>query len=311
PELIDPCQYPNEGIIGIDFTHTTDNRFNGGAYVRCTGASTTHPFTFSTERYPGTYKVTVRAPDSYDQASNLPRWSTVVNPAFVVSGPLANVTLDVPVPALHAVSGRVTRNGATPELIDPCQYPNEGIIGIDFTHTTDTRLNGGAYVRCTGASTTHPFTFSTELYPGTYKVTVRAPDGYDQASNLPRWSTVVNPAFVVSGPLSNVTLEVPVPMLHAVSGRITRNGATPLLSDPCQYPNEGIIGIEFDHLTDTRFNGGADVRCTGASTTHPFTFSTELYPGVYEVTVRAPDSYDQASNLPRWSTKVVERLRVP
>ncbi|MBL8952675.1 MAG: hypothetical protein JNK82_17985, partial [Myxococcaceae bacterium] len=151
-------------------------------------------------------------------------------------GNLGDLVLEVPVPALHTVSGRVTRNGATPELIDPCQYPNEGIIGIDFTHTTDNRFNGGAYVRCTGASTTHPFTFSTELYPGTYKVTVRAPDSYDQASNLPRWSTVVNPGFVVSGAMANVTLEVPVPALHAVSGRITRNGATPELIDPCQYP---------------------------------------------------------------------------
>ncbi len=311
PMLQTACSYVDQNIVSLSFEHATDSRFNTGASVRCESATASSMFRFAVDLYPGTYKVTVQRPDSYDVPSNLPRWSTVVNPAFVVSGPQSNVTLDVPVPPLHAVSGRLTRNGATPMLETACSYVDQNIVSLSFEHATDARFNTGASVRCESATASSMFRFAVDLYPGTYKVTVQRPDSYDVPSNLPRWATVVNPAFVVSGPQSNVTLDVPVPPLHAVSGRLTRNGATPMLQTACSYVDQNIVSLSFEHATDARFNTGASVRCESATASSMFRFAVDLYPGTYKVTVQRPDSYDVPSNLPRWDTVVVERLQVP
>jgi hypothetical protein len=233
----------------------------------------------------------------------------VANPSLSVSGPMS-VTLEVPVPPLHTVSGSVTRNGAQP-VVTSCSYVsfqgmNQYIAAtLSFTHATDSRFDAVWVVPCSNSSTTN-WTFSAQLYPGTYSVTVKK----SGQSNLPSWDTVANPSLSVSGPMS-VTLEVPVPPLHTVSGSVTRNGAQPVVTS-CGYVsfqgmNQYIAAIlTFTHLTDARFSSTAVVPCSSSSATN-WTYSTQLYPGTYSVTVKKSGQ----SNLPAWDTVAVERLQVP
>ncbi|MHB8877888.1 MAG: hypothetical protein ACYC8T_29695, partial [Myxococcaceae bacterium] len=66
--------------------------------------------------------------------------------------------------------------------------------------------------------------------------------------------------------------------------------------------------IVFDHATDTRYDATLSVPyCSGSNT--PFSFTGQLYPGTYKVTVRK-SSYD-TNNLPSWDSVVVERLAIP
>ncbi len=67
--------------------------------------------------------------------------------------------------------------------------------------------------------------------------------------------------------------------------------------------------LNFEHLTDTRFNRILSVPCDFNANTSAFTFTGLLYPGVYKVTLDRQAS--AATNLPSWSTVVVERLAVP
>ncbi len=104
----------------------------------------------------------------------------------------ANLVLEVPVPPRYAVAGKVTRNGVNPtaQYCDTSSYYARA--EINFEHTTDSRFNSIANVAgCTNPS--DAFNFSTQLYPGTYKVTVRR-SSYDASyasTNLPDWPTVV------------------------------------------------------------------------------------------------------------------------
>ncbi len=67
--------------------------------------------------------------------------------------------------------------------------------------------------------------------------------------------------------------------------------------------------VQFTHLTDSRFSASTSVPyCT--TTADPFDFTVSLYPGVYKVTVSKPSTRTE-SNLPSWSTDVVQALRVP
>ncbi len=280
----------------LTFTNMADPRFNASTTVAgC--AATTDPYTFSVLLYPGTYRVTVDRGTS--GGSTLPSWTTVANPAFLVSGPATNVVFDVPVPPQHTVSGRVTKNGMDPGAT-LCSTSTRA--QLTFTNSADARFNASTTVAgC--AATTDPYTFSVDLYPGTYRVTVDR--GTSGGSTLPTWSTVANPAFVVSAPATNVVFDVPVPPQHTVSGRVTKNGADPGAT-LCSTSTRA--ELQFTHLTDSRFNATTTV--PGCSmTTDPYTFTIALYPGVYRVTVSRGTS--GGSTLPSWSTVVVPRLQVP
>lgn len=71
-----------------------------------------------------------------------------------------------------------------------------GCAEVLFEHTSDSRFNTGTGVQC-GASGPGDFPFSVDLYPGTYKVTVRRPSYSGADTNLPGWSTVVTTALRV------------------------------------------------------------------------------------------------------------------
>ncbi|MHB8878109.1 MAG: hypothetical protein ACYC8T_30800, partial [Myxococcaceae bacterium] len=158
------------------------------------------------------------------------------------------------------------------------------------------------------------FDFTGKLYPGAYKVTVTR-STYDSSyaqTNLPTWSTVVNPAFSVQGNASNVVFEVPVAPEYTVSGRLTRNGVNPTATYCGTGTNYRRAVLDFEHTTDTRFNRTLYVN--GCITpAEAFDFTGKLYPGVYKVTVTR-STYDSSyaqTNLPIWPTVVVERLQVP
>ena len=290
----------------LSFVHATDTRYNSSAVVPC-ASSTTSAWTFSTQLYPGTYKVTVQKTGQ----SNLPVWDTVANAAFAVTGPQSGVVFEVPVPPQHATTGSVTRNGSAP-VVTNCSWvtfngTSQYVAAyLNFVHATDTRYNSSAVVPCASA-TTSAWTFSTLLYPGTYRVTVQKTG----QSNLPVWDTVANAAFAVTGPQSGVVFEVPVPAQTVVAGTLTRNGAAPVVTNCSWVTFNGASQyvaayLNFVHLTDTRYNSTAVVPCA-SSTTSAWTFTTLLYPGTYKVTVQKTGQ----SNLPSWDTVVAERLRVP
>ncbi|PZR08955.1 MAG: hypothetical protein DI536_24025 [Archangium gephyra] len=173
---------------------------------------------------------------------------------------------------------------------------------ITFDHTTDTRFSSATDVLgCTNLN--DPYTFTTQLYPGTYKVTVTR--GGSGGSTLPNWATVSSTSFTVNAPQANVVFDVPIPPLHTVSGRITINGMD-AVATLCSSSTRA--RITFEHLTDTRFSSATDVLgCTNL--TDPYDFTTQLYPGIYKVTVTRGSS--GGSTLPSWATVAVARLQVP
>ncbi|MDP3575442.1 MAG: hypothetical protein Q8S42_32755 [Archangium sp.] len=213
-------------------------------------------------------------------------------------GALDNIAFDVPVPVQHTVSGRITRNGVAPSSANCTSGYPYGTL--EFVHATDTRFNVSVSLECSGTTT---FNFSLPLYPGTYRVTEQ-PTSYVSMTNLPTWSTVVSTAFTVSAPQSNVAFDVSVPVQITVSGRITRNGVAPSSANCTSGYPYGTL--EFVHATDTRFNTSVSLECRGATT---FNFSLPLYPGTYRVTEQ-PTSYVSMTNLPTWSTVVVNALRI-
>src|SRR5207249_4501539 len=138
-----------------------------------------------------------------------------------------------PVPPLYTVSGNVTRNGANPSATY-CAYSTYG-IRLDYTRTTDSRYDQTYYTTCNTSGAA--WTFSTQLYPGTYKVTAQRYSS--NTDNLPSWSTVVSTSFTVSGGQSGVSFDIPVPAQYAVSGKVTRNGSNPSATY-CAYSTYGI-----------------------------------------------------------------------
>ncbi|MHB8878266.1 MAG: hypothetical protein ACYC8T_31610, partial [Myxococcaceae bacterium] len=217
-------------------------------------------------------------------ASTCPQGYSCNSFGTCTGGNPASLVLNVPVPPLHLVSGKVTLNGADPVAASCTTATYYSRATVKFEHATDSRFDQTLYVG-TCANTTDPFTFSGQLYPGTYKVTVAKYTGsYALGSNLPGWSTVSSTSFTVSGPMSNVVFNVPVPPLHTVSGKVTLNGADPVAASCTTATYYSRATVAFEHVTDSRFNQTLYVG-TCANTTDPFTFSGQLYPGTYKVTV--------------------------
>jgi predicted ester cyclase len=282
--------------VSLKFVDSSDSRLNTTLSATCntTGA----PFTFSGQLYPGTYQVTASNGSPYN-TDNLPNWDTVVATALTVSGTQSGVVFDIPVPPQYTVSGDVTLNGANP-IASYC-YSTTG-VSLKFVDSADSRFNTTLDATCntTGA----PFSFTGQLYPGTYQVTASNGSPYN-TDNLPNWDTVVATALTVSGTQSGVIFDIPVPAQISVSGDVTLNGANPVATY-C-YSTTG-VSLDFTCLSDARFSTTLSATCntTGA----PWTFAGELYPGVYQVTASNGSPYN-TDNLPNWSTVVVDRLQVP
>ncbi|MHB8873235.1 MAG: hypothetical protein ACYC8T_06065, partial [Myxococcaceae bacterium] len=274
--------YPNDVKASVVFTDSSKG-YSVTADILCSSAS----FAFSTQLFPGTYVVRVRG-SSY---SNVPTASYQAATGYVVSAALSNQVFDV---KTFVVSGRVTLNGATPANVGTncTNYPNDVKASVVFTDSSK-GYSVTADILCSSAA----FAFSTQLFPGTYEVRVRG----SSYSNLPSASYQAATGYVVATALGNQTFNVST---VTVSGRVTLNGATPanVTTNCASYPNDVKASVQF---TDSAkgYSVTADVLCSSAV----FAFSTQIYPGTYQVRVRG-SSY---CNLPSASYQAAGALAIP
>ncbi|MHB8875748.1 MAG: hypothetical protein ACYC8T_18840, partial [Myxococcaceae bacterium] len=114
------------------------------------------------------------------------------------------------------------------------------------------------------------------------------------AVTCPQGYTCNSQGICAGGVATNLVLDVKT---FTVSGRVTLNGAAPanVTTNCTNYPNDVKASVLF---TDSSrgYSVTADVLCSSAT----FAFSTQLYPGTYEVRVRG-SSY---SNVPSASYQV-------
>ncbi|MCB9648312.1 MAG: hypothetical protein H6730_17155 [Deltaproteobacteria bacterium] len=165
-----------------------------------------------------------------------------------MGGTATTLTLNV---VTHTVSGVVTMNGQPP--ISSCGSSDRAYVdfiepNLGYHHTLA--------VPCNGA--TSPFAFSGSVFPGTYRVQVR---GY--SSNLPSEAFTVRQGLTVSGPVSNLTLDV---VTHPVSGVVTMNGQQP--TSGCGSSDRAYVDFIEPNLG---YHHTLAVPCDGA--TSPFAFS--------------------------------------
>jgi hypothetical protein len=235
------------------------------------GGCTNTPATFSMTLLPGTYQVTV---DGSAASSNLLSggWY-VANSALVVSASIADLVIDV---TTSLFSGTVTLNGANP-------VSNSSTCAVTATDTTSGRgfvlllETTQGYVVSTNLQgcTNTTATFSTALYPGTYKVTV-----IGQASDIPSVPDLANSAMVVNAAGANLAFDVKT---SPVSGTVTLNGANPVSnSSSCgMAPGDARGDVVFTETTlGYRFTPVL-LGCTNTTAT----FSAAVYPGTYQVAV--------------------------
>jgi hypothetical protein len=184
-------------------------------------------------------------------------------------GDLSTLAFDLkPVP----VSGSITLNGA-PVLDTTCSYEYWGEYSyVRLTETT----RGGTKTLPVTCSATEGWTFSGQLYPGTYKVEFDARD----ASSVPGTPFVVLPSLDLATGRADVVLNV---RTVNVAGTLTRNG-TPLTSATCPAYAPG--SVRFTETT-RGFTLAVPARC---SDTEGWIFSGAVLPGTYRVAVAAQES---------------------
>ncbi len=221
----------------------------------CAGAS--DPFTFSGRVYPGTYRVSVLGLES-----SLPSSGITVAAGLEILADRAGLAWDL---GHHVVSGTVTLNG---------QVPAQSCTGGSRAQVQLLDRGGGGHfvmrVPCEAPGT--PYRFSGSVPSGVYELSVMG-----ENSTIPSSSHVVDPAFVVDGDREDVALDL---VTHTVSGSVTLNGAVPG-SSTCRL-RRGTVS--FQAL------GGSvtlPIPCTAAG--GPYTFSGEVYPGVYQLVVAGDD----------------------
>ncbi len=224
--------------------------------------------TFSVTVLQGTYQVRVNG-----GSSNLPSAPYPASSALVVNGPIANLAFDL---KTSPVSGSVTLNGANPVsnstncAVTATDTTARGTVTLKETTTSvsfTTILQG-----CTDTAAT----FSTAVYPGTYKVTV---SGF--SSDIPRAAYVASSALVVNGAVANLAFDLKT---SPVSGAVTLNGANPASNQSdcavtsAGHPRGSVTLVE----TTQGYSFAANLQgCTNTTAT----FSAAVYPGTYQVAV--------------------------
>jgi hypothetical protein len=265
-------------------------------------------FSFGATVYPGTYDVSV---GNYtylqSQGSNLPVSMLDVNTpqtvAYVaatglpIAGTLAGQVLDV---KTASVSGTITSNGAAPSVSFFCS--NAGAAAhVTFTDS----LHGYTFNTFVPCTTTN-FAYSATLFPGTYAIDVgnvvngqsggstSLPVGNDELGNL-MVSDYHAASLSVAGPITGQQLNV---VSYSVSGKLTLNGATPVIdssSTGCLQVGNGNAALVTltDAVNGYRFS--RTVHCNQSL----FPFNVQAYPGTYRVEVgNATSGTAKGSNLP-------------
>jgi hypothetical protein len=225
------CSPPSTEVLFDDGTQTFHGRVLDSS------------FNFSAAVPAGTYKVSVSDPG----CTNLPHGSIQLQSAFTVSSPVSNLMLNVSAPT---VAGKVTLNGGVPSA--QCNPPSAQVLFDDGTRTFRANMSDSS------------FNFTAAVPPGTYKVSVTD----SGCTNLPHGSIQLQSAFTVSGPVSNLALNVSAP---TIAGKLTLNGGLPTAR--CSPPSAEVL---FDDGTQT-FRG----RMLDSS----FNFSAAVPPGTYRISV--------------------------
>ena len=148
----------------------------------------------------------------------------------------------------------------------------DGRRGLVFTHATDHRYDARAWVPCSysGTATRSPWTFTAQLYPGTYTVVVSP----YASPPLPTWNTTASTTFsaLVSGAQFGVVFDVPIPPQSRSPGaspstarrRARRRGA----ATPSGSPNAmDAAELVFTHATNHRYDARAWVPCSYSTST--------------------------------------------
>ena len=213
------------------------------------------PFAFDSEVYPGVYDV---------YASG--RWGSLPGQHFLaiedltINANTSNLILDV---QTLSAGGEIQKNGAPPSY----QYSdNDECVFARFVETSR------GYTFTIGAPCNNqgePFTFEGDIYPGVYDVYA-----YGRWGSLPGQHFKALQNLQITADRSDIVLNVAT---HQVSGEIQRNGAPPSY----QYnDNDECVFARFvETSTGYTFTIGAPCNNQG----DPFTFDSEVYPGVYDV----------------------------
>ncbi|MCE9670541.1 hypothetical protein LY474_22305 [Myxococcus stipitatus] len=238
---------------------------NTAGYTGTLDVPCTPDFSFSLLVPPGTLSLDVM--DGGDQnvpVTHLP--AVGLSKSITASGPLTDVVLDE---VAYPVSGRVTVNGAAPQLKRPCTLMDR--VGVIFSR------EGGGY-GWTFFSCGDDFRFSTALPAGTYQV--RLEPFYSLAAHLVESSYVFPDPLIVSGAMSDVVLDQ---VAYPLSGRLTVNGATPT-GHETYCGQTGNERAELMRLWFYATGAGQASFHTKLTCSEPdFTFSTLVPAGTYDV----------------------------
>ncbi|MCO4763386.1 MAG: hypothetical protein KC502_17850, partial [Myxococcales bacterium] len=259
---------------------------------RCNSAP--HNFAFETVVFPGTYRVSA---SGYTAGySNLPTTPQVIYENLTLTKPTSGVTLNV---TTVPVSGVVTLNGKTPQFGQYCDKNSSSrYMRVRFSEVK----KGYSFEilrRCN--STPHNFSFETVVFPGTYKVTA---SGYTAGySNLPTTPQIIYDNLTLTKPTSGVTLNVTT---VSVAGVVTLNGKVPQFGQYCDKNSSSrYMRVRFSEVKKG-YSFEILRRCNSAP--HDFSFSTVVYPGVYQIRVSGYTS--GYSNLPTTMQTIVDKLEI-
>jgi hypothetical protein len=261
--------YPTDAKLRVSFEDPT----NGSSFSADVACGTADSFTLALE--PGTYRVTTSS--IYDQTSNVPSGTFVLDPSFVVKAD-AHAAFDLKTAPL---TGSLTLDGGPLGTGSHCTtYPSDAKARVELVEVS-TGASFSADVACNDATDS----FSVRVGAGTYRASVATI--YDQTSNLPSGT------FGVAAPVTPGGAPVKIDVKTApLAGKLTLNGGPLGSGSHCTtYPTDAKVRVTFTDAT----GGGdfsADVPCGGADDG----FSLRLAQGTYRVS--ASTIYDQTSSLP-------------
>lgn len=246
---------------GVERAQVHFKELSGGFFsfrIPCADPAT--PYTFAGSVPPGIYDVAVSGSNSA-----LPQTSRAVERGLVIDRDRTALAYDL---LTHRVSGTVTLDGASPTQNATCRAGiTRGAVGFAST-TSSERI--GLRIACDAANPGSPFSFSGEVYPGTYAIEVTGGD-----SNLPRMTYRLPGTITIDGPREGLAVDV---RTATVAGTVTLDGAPP---PACTGATWGKLTFESQQ---PYYNESVVVPCPAAAPPGtPFAFEILLFPGDYTV----------------------------
>ncbi|MCO4762716.1 MAG: hypothetical protein KC502_14480 [Myxococcales bacterium] len=249
---------------------------------------------FTRSIFPGTYKVSVYAYNSY---AKVPVSGTqVIYPSLKLDKDTPDLKLDY---KTVQVAGKVTVNGQPMALTQYCKTTTSSLyMNVQFVETTwgykytyERRCNKQGQLQ----SLAH---FARSIFPGTYKVSVYA---YNSYAKVPVSGTqVIYPTLEITGDKLAIDLDYKT---VAVDGKVTVNGKPMALTQYCKTTTSSLyMNVQFVETT-WGYKYTYERRCNKQgqlpSLAH---FARSIFPGTYKVSVYAYNSY---AKVPVSGTQVI------